>query len=145
MTSDVDVATHAAAADEGAGDAADNPILLGLPCAVIGILALGLFLLGYAPRGAAGALVPLFAALGIGLFIAARWAIAGGAGPIACIFGLFGTFANQGILRTLAGLCCLVAGAAGCYVFAAALTSALGGKELPLGRGLPVPEPADAA
>lgn len=218
MTSDVDVSAHGAAADESAATPADDPGLLGLPCSVIGVLALGLFLLGYAPSGAAGAVVPLFAALGIGLFIAARWAIAGGAGPVAGIFGLFGgfflsfallfvgyvhnwygtyppgtdsaaagaaltdtfsvyalcwaivttvlvlgtlrlplslvvilvfsdlvfifvwlsfisgTFADQGVLRTLAGLCCLVAGIAGCYVFVASLTSALGGKGLPLGR-----------
>ncbi|GEL27025.1 hypothetical protein PSU4_59790 [Pseudonocardia sulfidoxydans NBRC 16205] len=217
-TSDVDVSNRTSANDGAVAVAAANPILLGLPCAVIGVLALGMFLLGYAPAGAAGALVPLFAALGIGLLIAARWAIAGGAGPVAGIFGLFGgffisfallyvgyvhnwygtyppgtdsatagaaltdtfsvyalcwaivttvlvlgtlrlplsivailvfsdlvfifvwlsfitgTFADQGFLRTLAGLSCFVAAAAGCYVFGAALSSALGGRGLPLGR-----------
>jgi succinate-acetate transporter protein len=89
MTSDV----QAAAADEAAA-APDttNPVLLGVPCAVLGVLALGLFLLGYAPTGSAGAVVPIFIGLGIGLFVAARWAIAGGAGPVAAIFGLFGGF-----------------------------------------------------
>jgi len=213
-SSDVDDSGRSAAPAPPASTAA-SPVLLGLPCAVIGVLALGLFLLGYAPQGAAGAVVPLFAGLGISLLMAARWAMSTGAGPDAAIFGLFGgffvsfallhvgfvhnwfgtrppgsdddaalidtfsvyalcwaivttvlvlgslrlplslvvilvfsdlvfilvwlafvtaTFATQGVLRTLAGLCCLVAGATGCYVFGAALSSALGGRRLPLGR-----------
>ncbi|ODU00313.1 MAG: hypothetical protein ABS81_23980 [Pseudonocardia sp. SCN 72-86] len=89
MTSDV----QASAVDEAAAapDTA-NPVLLGVPCAVLGVTALGLFLLGYGPTGSAGALVPIFIGLGIGLFIAARWAISGGIGPVAAIFGLFGGF-----------------------------------------------------
>ena len=67
-------------------------MVLGVPCAVIGVLSLGLFLLGYAPVGSAGAVVPLFAALALGLFIAARWAISEGIGPVAGFFGLFGAF-----------------------------------------------------
>ncbi len=69
-----------------------NPAVLGVPCAVIGVAALGMFLLGYAPTGSAGALVPLFLALGVGLFIASRWAISAGVGPLGGIFGVFGAF-----------------------------------------------------
>lgn len=90
MISDAEASTPAAVEDVAPDGA--NPVLLGVPSAVIGVLALGLFLLGYAPSGAAGAVVPLFVALGIGLFIAARWAISLGAGPVAGIFGLFGSF-----------------------------------------------------
>lgn len=92
MSRESESSAVALAADEPAAPDTANPVLLGAPSAVIGVLALGLFLLGYAPSGAAGALVPLFAALGIGLFIAARWAIASGVGPVAGIFGLFGAF-----------------------------------------------------
>lgn len=90
MSSDADASTPPAT--EQAPPPGADPILLGVPSAVIGVLALGLFLLGYAPNGAAGAVIPLFVALGIGLFIAARWAIGLGAGPVAGIFGLFGAF-----------------------------------------------------
>jgi succinate-acetate transporter protein len=91
MSSDVEIAGIEAETAAAAPDTA-NPALLGVPCAVIGVSALGLFLLGYAPAGSAGAVVPLFAALGIGLFVAARWAIALGVGPFASIFALFGAF-----------------------------------------------------
>jgi succinate-acetate transporter protein len=94
MTTDTGTAADALAVEEATSPAAatNNPVLLGVPCAVIGTSALALFLLGYAPAGAAGALLPLFLALSVGLMIAARWAIQGGVGPVASIFGLFAAF-----------------------------------------------------
>jgi succinate-acetate transporter protein len=217
MSSDTQIAEIEAESVAAAPDTT-NPALLGVPCAVIGVAALGLFLLGYAPSGSAGAVIPLFASLGIGLFVAARWAITLGNGPLASIFGLFGafffsfsllyvgfvhnwygtapadasatavataltdtfsvfalcwaigttvlvlavlrlpmsvflvvlfsdlvfilvwlafisrTFADIGVLRILAGICCLGAAIAGAYVFYASLSAALGATPLPLGR-----------
>lgn len=92
MSTDVDTSAAETADSEAVAPDTADPVLLGVPCAVIGVLALGLFLLGYAPTGSAGAVVPLFVALSIGLFVAARWAIATGIGPVAGIFGLFGAF-----------------------------------------------------
>ena len=212
--SEAPAAAAAPAPDHG------NPAVLGVPCAVIGVAALGLFLLGYAPNGAAGALVPLFLALGIGMFIACVWAIVAGIGPLGGIFGVFGgffwsfallyvgfvnnwfgthpptlsdaatgvaltdtfsvftlcwavggavlvlatlrlplavwlvlvfselvfvfvflafvtgTFAGEGVLRIVAGICALGAVLAGAWVFYVAMSSSTGGGELSMGSPL---------
>jgi uncharacterized protein len=85
---------HETSSSAGPAPAPDpgNPAVLGVPCAVIGVASLGLFLFGYAPNGSAGAVVPLFLALGVGLFIAGRWAIGAGVAPLGGIFGVFGGF-----------------------------------------------------
>jgi succinate-acetate transporter protein len=91
VASETDV--QAAAAAEAAAAAGNNPVLLGIPCFVVGGLTLGLFLLGYQPDGGAGPLLTnaIFVA-GLGLLIAAIWAIRVGAGAVAGIFGVFAAF-----------------------------------------------------
>ncbi|MCW2633533.1 MAG: hypothetical protein JWR88_2495 [Pseudonocardia sp.] len=91
VASETDV--RAAAAAEAAAAAGNNPVLLGIPCFVVGGLTLGLFLLGYQPDGGAGPVLTnaIFVA-GLGLLIAAIWAIRVGAGAVAGIFGVFAAF-----------------------------------------------------
>jgi succinate-acetate transporter protein len=91
VASETDV--QAAAAAEAAAAAGNNPVLLGIPCFVVGGLTLGLFLLGYQPDGGAGPVLTnaIFVA-GLGLLIAAIWAIRVGAGAVAGIFGVFAAF-----------------------------------------------------
>jgi uncharacterized protein len=82
-----------AAADAAAAAAANNPVLLGISTFVVGGLSLGFFLLGYP---AAGLTAPVAAnstaVAGLGLLIAAIWAITLGAGAVAGIFGVFAGF-----------------------------------------------------
>lgn len=75
-------------ADPGA-----NPALVGLPVFIVGATALGLFLVGYRPAGATGALLSIIiVSSGLGLAFAAAWAARLGAGPLAAIFGTFSGF-----------------------------------------------------
>lgn len=91
LASETDV--QAAATAEAAAAAGNNPVLLGIPCFVIGGLTLGLFLLGYQPDGGPGPVLTnsIFVA-GLGLLVAAIWAIRIGAGAVAGIFGVFAAF-----------------------------------------------------
>jgi len=72
VASETDV--QAAAAAEAAAAAGNNPVLLGIPCFVVGGLTLGLFLLGYQPDGGAGPVLTnsIFVAGIFGVF-AAFW------------------------------------------------------------------------
>ena len=70
-----------------------NPILLGLPCFVVGAISLGLYLLGYLPAAGLGALVPIVLFVpGLGLLVASIWAAREGQSAVAGILGLFSVF-----------------------------------------------------
>jgi succinate-acetate transporter protein len=91
VSSETDVA--AARSAEAAAASANNPILLGIPCFVVGGLTLGFFLIGYLGEGGAGpVLTNSIAVAGLGLLIAAIWAIRNRAGAVAGIFGIFAAF-----------------------------------------------------
>ncbi len=84
-----DAHSEAVAAEPAAGD----PAVLGLPAFVIGSLALGLALIGYVPAAAQGGIVPIvFAATGLGLFLATIWAAMLAQTVVAGIFGIFSGF-----------------------------------------------------
>ncbi len=76
---------------QAAAEAAANPALLGVPTFVIGAVALGLYLIGFkgADNALAGMLPILLFSNGLGLLVAAVWAIRAGQGPVAAIFGIF--------------------------------------------------------
>jgi uncharacterized protein len=85
---------------ESAAAAASNPVLLGMPCFIIGTAALGMLLVGYNSGGAMAALLSIFVlSSGAGLLVAAIWAIRVCAGPVASVFGIF-----QGFFFTFATL-----------------------------------------
>ena len=70
-----------------------DPAVLGLPCFVVGSIALGLALTGYVPPAAAAAALPIILmATGLGLLISALWAAALGQSMVASIFGVFAGF-----------------------------------------------------
>lgn len=70
-----------------------DPTMLGLPCFIVGTIALGLALVGYLPAAAgAGALPIIIASTGLGLLVATLWAIRLGQSAVACILGFFGGF-----------------------------------------------------
>ena len=70
-----------------------NPALVGLPAFMVGAVALGLVLTGFAPAGAAGASIPIIAtATGIGLVFAAVWAARVGQSAVAAVFSIFSGF-----------------------------------------------------
>ena len=84
-----DAHSEAVAAEPAAGD----PAVLGLPAFVIGSLALGLALIGYVPAAAQGGILPIvFAATGLGLFLATIWAAMLAQTVVAGIFGIFSGF-----------------------------------------------------
>lgn len=72
---------------------AGDPSVLGLPCFVVGSIALAFALVGYvSPAAASSALPIILAATGLGLLVAAIWAAALGQSMVACIFGVFAGF-----------------------------------------------------
>jgi succinate-acetate transporter protein len=82
------VAEAAAAASPAA-----DPAALGLPCFIMGAVALGLTLVGVVPAAAVGAPLPIIlGATSVGLFITTIWAAASGQSALASIFGIFATF-----------------------------------------------------
>jgi succinate-acetate transporter protein len=81
--------TEAAASGPLAGD----PAALGLPCFILGAIALGLTLVGVVPAAAVGApLAIILAATAMGLVITTIWAAAIGQTAVAAIFGIFAAF-----------------------------------------------------
>lgn len=78
---------------EVAAAPAADPGMVGLPAFVFGSIALGLALTGYLPAAAtAGALPVIIAATGLGLVLAAVWAMQLGQSMVAGIFSVFAGF-----------------------------------------------------
>jgi uncharacterized protein len=72
---------------------AGDPLVLGLPCFIVGSVALGLVLVEYVPAGTAGAsLAILIAATGLGLAISTVWAAALGQSLVSAVLGIFAGF-----------------------------------------------------
>jgi succinate-acetate transporter protein len=70
-----------------------DPSVLGLPCFVVGSVALAFALVGYVPAAAGGGVLPIIlAATGLGLLVSTVWAAALGQTLVACIFGVFAGF-----------------------------------------------------
>jgi succinate-acetate transporter protein len=89
--------THLTAPDELApavpAPLGGDPSVLGLPCFVVGSIALAFALVGYvSPAAGAGALPIILAATGLGLLVSTVWAAALGQTLVACIFGVFAGF-----------------------------------------------------
>ncbi len=88
--SETDVDTAAA---DAAAAANANPVLLGIPSFAVGGFTLAFYLLGYPAAGLTAPVAANAAAVaGLGLLIAAIWAITLGAGAVAAIFGVFAGF-----------------------------------------------------
>lgn len=94
MSTDSDVSSRSAATEAPeSAPPTQNPALLGLPSFLIGGIGLTLYLFGYLPAAAVGTLVPMtMAAAGLGLLLAAIWAIGVGQGAVGAIFGVFAVF-----------------------------------------------------
>jgi succinate-acetate transporter protein len=72
---------------------AGDPLVLGLPCFIVGSVALGLVLVTYVPATAVGAsLAILVAATGFGLAISTVWAAAIGQSLVSAVLGIFAGF-----------------------------------------------------
>lgn len=72
---------------------AGDPLVLGLPCFIVGSVALGLVLVRFVPAAAVGAsLSILVAATGMGLLLSTVWAAAVGQSVVAGVLGIFGGF-----------------------------------------------------
>jgi uncharacterized protein len=72
---------------------AGDPLVLGLPCFIVGSVALGLVLVEYVPATAVGAsLAILIAATGLGLAISTVWAAAIGQSLVSAVLGIFAGF-----------------------------------------------------
>lgn len=70
-----------------------DPAVLGLPLFIVGAIALGLQIVGFAGDAALGAPIAIILlATGLGLVIAALWAAAIGQSIVACVFGTFAGF-----------------------------------------------------
>ncbi|HEX5404913.1 MAG TPA: GPR1/FUN34/YaaH family transporter [Pseudonocardiaceae bacterium] len=70
-----------------------DPLLVGLPCFIVGSIALGLVLVGYVSATAVGASLPIIlAATGFGLAIAAVWSAALNQSAVASVFAIFAGF-----------------------------------------------------
>jgi succinate-acetate transporter protein len=70
-----------------------DPLVLGLPCFIVGSVALGLVLTTFVPAAAAGAsLAILVAATGVGLLLSTAWAAALGQSAVAGVLGIFAGF-----------------------------------------------------
>lgn len=79
--------------EQAAAPPAADPAALGLPCFIMGAVALGLTLAGAVPARAAGAPLPIIlAATGLGLVITTAWAAAIGQTAVASVFGIFAAF-----------------------------------------------------
>ena len=82
-----------AAAEAPPAPPAADPAALGLPCFIMGAVALGLTLCGVVPAAAVGAPLPIIlGATSAGLFITTIWAAALGQTAVASVFGIFATF-----------------------------------------------------
>ena len=67
--------------------------MIGLPCFIVGSIALGLVLVGYVSAAAVGASLPIIlAATGFGLAIAAIWSAALNQSAVASVFAIFAGF-----------------------------------------------------
>jgi Predicted membrane protein len=72
---------------------AGDPLVLGLPCFIVGSIALGLYLVGFVPAAAAGAsLAILITSTGLGLVISAIWAAGIGQSLVSAVLGIFAGF-----------------------------------------------------
>jgi uncharacterized protein len=72
---------------------AGDPLVLGLPCFIVGSIALALYLVGFVPAAAAGAsLAILITTTGLGLLISAIWAAAIGQSMVSAVLGVFAGF-----------------------------------------------------
>jgi succinate-acetate transporter protein len=72
---------------------AGDPLVLGLPCFIVGSIALGLYLVGFVPAAAAGAsLAILITTTGAGLLISSVWAAAIGQSMVSSVLGIFAGF-----------------------------------------------------
>jgi succinate-acetate transporter protein len=70
-----------------------DPMMLGLPCFIVGSVSLGLALVGVVPAAAIGAAIPIIlTATAIGLFLATIWAASLGQNAVASVFGIFAGF-----------------------------------------------------
>jgi succinate-acetate transporter protein len=70
-----------------------DPLVLGLPCFIVGSVALGLVLTTFVPAAAVGAsLAILVAATGVGLLLSTAWAAALGQSAVAGVLGIFAGF-----------------------------------------------------
>jgi succinate-acetate transporter protein len=70
-----------------------DPLLVGLPCFIVGSIALGLVLVGYVPAAAVGASLPIIlAATGLGLAVASVWSAALNQSAVASVFAIFTGF-----------------------------------------------------
>jgi uncharacterized protein len=75
------------------GPLASDPAALGLPCFIMGAVALGLSLVGVVPQAELGApLAIILGATSMGLIITTIWAAAIGQTAVAAIFGIFAAF-----------------------------------------------------
>jgi uncharacterized protein len=72
---------------------AGDPLVLGLPCFIVGSIALGLYLVGFVPAAAAGAsLAILVTTTGLGLLISSVWAAGIGQSMVSSVLGIFAGF-----------------------------------------------------
>jgi len=72
---------------------AGDPLVLGLPCFIVGSIALGLYLVGFVPAAAAGAsLAILITTTGLGLIISTVWAAGIGQSLVSAVLGIFAGF-----------------------------------------------------
>ena len=72
---------------------AGDPLVLGLPCFIVGSVALGLYLVGFVPAAAAGAsLAILITTTGLGLVISTVWAAGIGQSLVSAVLGIFAGF-----------------------------------------------------
>jgi succinate-acetate transporter protein len=70
-----------------------DPLVLGLPCFIVGSIALGLYLVGFVPAAASGAsLAILITTTGLGLLISALWAAGLGQSVVSAVLGIFAGF-----------------------------------------------------
>jgi succinate-acetate transporter protein len=70
-----------------------DPLMIGLPCFVVGSIALGLVLVGYVPAAAVGASLPIIlAATGLGLGVAALWSALLNQSAVASVLAIFTGF-----------------------------------------------------
>jgi uncharacterized protein len=77
----------------GSGPLLGDPMMLGLPCFIVGSVSLGLALIGVVPAAAIGAAIPIIlTATAIGLFLATVWAASLGQSAVASVFGIFAGF-----------------------------------------------------
>lgn len=93
LDTDSENPSRTATVAEPAAAVGGDPAMIGLPCFIVGSIALGLALVGYVPAAAVGASIPvILAATGLGLVIAAVWSAAAGQSAVAGVFGVFAGF-----------------------------------------------------